>query len=101
MSICDDYGIPHSEFKEWDEDDQDKAIAWRIYKAQHCDKCGTADEEWQWDRFAYEAEVHRCRGCEILQMTEEALQEEKGSKAGLRVVLKKSEPTMPVGVQRK
>lgn len=88
MKICDDYGIPHSEFLSWDEDDQDKAIAFRIHEMQHCSRCGTSPEEWEEDRYAYSPEVRRCRGCEMIQSQEEAIQEEAGNKAGLYVTLK-------------
>lgn len=91
MAICDDYGIPHSEFLAWDEDDQDLAIAYRIYKAEHCSQCGTAEEEWKKDNFAYHPEVRRCRGCEVRGLQEEIVQKDleaaKGSTHGLRVVL--------------
>lgn len=88
MTICDDYGIPHSEFLSWSEEDQDKAIAFRLHKAKHCSRCGTSQEEWEENRYAYYPEVNRCRGCEMREQQEEAVQQEKGSKAGLYVVLK-------------
>lgn len=91
MAICDDYGIPHSEFLGWEENDQDLAIAYRIYKAEHCSECGTSERDWEKDRHAYSPEVRRCRGCEVRGLQEEMmrkdLEDAKGSTHGLRVVL--------------
>lgn len=63
MSYCYEQGIPHSEFLGWEPDDRAKTLAFMLEKAARCDMCGTAEWEWEADRFAYSPEQHGCRGC--------------------------------------
>lgn len=69
-------GIPHSTFLSWDEDDQDKALAYRRERATVCTGCGTRQVEWEDDRFAYVAESHQCLGCEVLAQERENIPDE-------------------------
>ena len=55
--------MPHSEFLAWDVDDRAKAIAFMLNEQEKCALCGTADWEWEEDRFAYEPVLHQCWGC--------------------------------------
>lgn len=64
-------GIPHSVFLSWDEDDQDKALAYRREQATVCTGCGTRRAEWEADRFAYVAQSHQCPGCEVLSQEQD------------------------------
>lgn len=59
-------GIPHSVFLNWAPDDQDKALAWAKDQASRCPNCGTRQEDWDRDRFAYIAETRQCPGCEVI-----------------------------------
>lgn len=70
-------GIPHSEFLAWDEDDQDKALAFRRAEREICSGCGTRRVEWEEDRFAYVGATHRCPGCEIIEQERRNLGEDQ------------------------
>lgn len=63
MRFCNDNGIPHSAFMEWDREDQAKALAYMFEDAERCSMCGTADWEWQDNRNAYEPVLATCLGC--------------------------------------
>lgn len=68
-------GIPHSRFLEWDELDQDKALAWLREQATVCKGCGTRKAEWDRDRFAYVGQIKYCPGCEVLAMEQDNVPE--------------------------
>jgi hypothetical protein len=67
LQFCNENGIPHSQYLQWDPTDRAKAMAFAAVKAEHCVMCGTA--EWEWDpkqggkRRAYEAVEKFCPGC--------------------------------------
>jgi len=63
LAFCNEHGIPHSEFLSWDPDDRSKAIGYLAYEGEKCALCGTADWEWEENRFAYEPVLHQCMGC--------------------------------------
>ena len=65
MSLCADFGIPHSQLLSWEPEDRAKAVAFAVEKNQRCQMCGTAPWEWEANRFAYEPVVTVCRGCQI------------------------------------
>lgn len=71
MTLCAEYKIPHSVFLSWDAEDRAKAIAFMYAKSEECVMCGTSSYEWNEDRFAYVAEIHHCRGCEIKKALQE------------------------------
>jgi len=52
-------------------------------KAARCQMCGTADWEWEADRYAYEPAVRLCRGCEI----KESVSDQTDKRPGQRVEL--------------
>lgn len=64
-------GIPHSVFLSWDEDDQDKALAYVKEQESVCDGCGTREEVWRQDRYAYVGWNITCPGCEIIEQENE------------------------------
>lgn len=72
MSLCNDWGIPHSEFLEWDPEDRAKAMAFVSAKAERCDLCGTAQYEWDENRHAYEPVETFCMGCYLKSGAEES-----------------------------
>jgi len=76
LAYCVPLGIPHSKFLEWDELDQDKALAWTRERAKCCPGCGTRAEEWKRDRFAYVGQTRYCPGCEILEQERENVRED-------------------------
>jgi hypothetical protein len=67
LQFCDDNGIPHSTFLEWEDTDRAKALAFILEKGSKCHMCGTAP--WEWDekqggsKYAYEAVGVQCPGC--------------------------------------
>lgn len=63
QKFCNEHGLPHSEFLEWDPSDRAKALAFEIEESLRCAMCGTA--QWQWDenRYAFEVVPHDCPGC--------------------------------------
>lgn len=63
MLICEQMGIPHSKFLQWDSTDRAKAIAFQMEKASKCVMCGTAEWEWEENRRAYEPVEKFCMGC--------------------------------------
>lgn len=94
MRFCNEHGIPHSEFLDWEEDDRSKQLAYMIHDAQTCGMCGTS--AWEWDeeqggsRFAYEPVEEICPGCERKDWLRDSKKEKR---AGSFVTLKKTETT--------
>lgn len=68
LAYCVPLGLPHSEFLSWEDEDQDKALAYLRDKATVCGGCGTRPREWAGDRFAFVAQHSVCPGCEVLEM---------------------------------
>jgi hypothetical protein len=83
MVICAEYHLPHSVFLEWEPEDRAKAIAYHLEKNERCQLCGSANWEWDQNRFAYEAVETMCQGC--LRIS--AMQETTGNRPGVSVVL--------------
>lgn len=71
MSLCDEYGIPHSEFLGWSDEDRAKTLAYRYEKSDRCVMCGTAPWEWEGNKNAYTHEDRFCMGCYIKHMANE------------------------------
>lgn len=85
MAFCNDKGIPHSEFLEWPENDQDKALAFRRFESTRCGTCGTREEDWEEHRHAFIGDLYRCPGCEILEQEKSNVPDgEKGIHVRLR-----------------
>jgi len=63
MSVCQEYRIPHSEFMDWPFEDQVKAVALMILKAEECTLCGTHPQDWEENEDAFVAESKWCPGC--------------------------------------
>lgn len=63
MQYCNEHGLPHSKFLAWDPIDRAKALAFVLEKNERCVMCGTAEWEWELDRFAYEPVEKFCHGC--------------------------------------
>lgn len=67
MRFCNDSGIAHSQFLEWEVTDRAKALAQLLEAGDRCHLCGTA--QWEWDpkrggnKFAYEPVAVMCPGC--------------------------------------
>jgi hypothetical protein len=88
LAYCVPRGLPHSAFLSWDQDDQDKALAWEAERRAHCPDCGTRRDEWDpdrgGDRYAYLAVDYRCLGCESL---EQAQRDRDQTQLGMKVAL--------------
>lgn len=80
----------------WSEDAQEYALAWDAHQRACCPTCGIHPAEWDesrgGDRNAYRADLHRCRGDELL----DRLDVPKGE-MGLRKVLVPNIATDPEG----
>lgn len=84
MAYCVPNGIPHSEFRSWDEHDQEKALAWQLRESDRCGACGTLGSDWEDDDFAYVGHVRQCPGCEIIERERDQVREgERGVHVGL------------------
>lgn len=94
MSYCNEHGIPHSRFLEWDPEDRAKAIAFALEKAQVCSMCGTAEWEWHEDRRAYLPVVEVCPGCQLKETMRD--DDTVSRTAGAQVVLLPKAAAMPV-----
>lgn len=71
-------------FLDWDELDQDAALAWQSDKGATCPECGTRPDEWEEDEDAYTAHIDRCQGCRELAVRQADVPD--GEK-GIRVYL--------------
>lgn len=72
MSFCNENGIPHSEFLDWDPVDRAKALAFALEASERCTLCGTAPWEWEENPHAYDAGEKFCKGCYIKQTTSDS-----------------------------
>jgi len=63
MSYCHEKAIPHSVFLEWDPEDRSKVLAYIMEQSLRCTMCGTAEWEWEENKFAYTPLEEFCRGC--------------------------------------
>lgn len=85
LSLCHEWGIPHSQFLEWDPEDRAKAIAFSMARNEICDLCGTGEWEWNENRRAYTPTETFCMGC-----YQKSLLDEGGSLPGSSVTLVKT-----------
>lgn len=83
MLICSEAGIPHSEYMEWSDVDRSKAIAFQIEKNSKCAMCGTAEWEWEENRFAYEPVAKLCMGCYVKEVASEDTMQQPGTTISL------------------
>lgn len=91
MQFCNTAGIPHSQFLDWDQTDQNKVLAYLFEDSLRCGMCGTAD--WEWEKEdenglvkpirAYEPVGHFCMGCYLKSVAGE----ENGNDPGYTVQL--------------
>ena len=91
LAFCNEHGIPHSEFLAWDPLDRAKALGFMAYEGEKCALCGTADWEWEEDKFAYEPVLHQCWGCYYKSVYYDSLGKPP---AGATVELQKVTPQM-------
>jgi hypothetical protein len=96
LSVCAEFKISHSHFlggpNRWTDDDREKAIWWLRRQREACGECGTRPDEWDekvgGHRHAYVAKYEHCRGCEVKQAADKALENDrKHYPKGMRVVL--------------
>ena len=73
LAFCNEQGIPHSKFLAWDPDDRAKVLGYMAFLGEKCALCGTADWEWEEDRFAYEPVLHQCMGCYMKSVYHDSL----------------------------
>lgn len=71
MSYCAEHGIPHSKFLKWSTEDRSKTLAYVMENSLICQMCGTAEWQWEEDRFAFEPMAKRCHGCHAKDITAE------------------------------
>jgi hypothetical protein len=83
MEYCFDHAVPHSQFMEWSEDDQDKVIAYNVFKRTVCAKCGTIPEDWLDEQGEYlepppyVVTTRHCPGCATLSDAREEIPQER------------------------
>lgn len=65
LQYCNEHGIPHSQFLDWEPADRAKALAYLLEQAERCQMCGTAGWEWNANRRAYEPVETFCPGCQM------------------------------------
>ncbi len=111
MELCETWGIPHSIFLGrpwpkpgealWLDEDQDKAIAYFLFKKESCAQCGTREEDWVDESGRYlnppklEPIAVRCHGCETKEQFQDSLP--KGAtQRGVYVAFRKFDPRNPV-----
>ena len=87
LDYCVPLGIPHSAFLAWDEDDQDKAIAYTLEMRRVCKSCGTRADEWTNDKDAYTGDLYRCFGCERIEQEQDNVPDDKTKARGVKVRL--------------
>lgn len=100
LEYCIEQGIPHSVFlgravkpgdQLWLDEDREKVIAYKHWRALHCPRCQTKRDEWDPDkggsRTAYIAWPDRCPGCEVLDSTQEQIRNSEMNSHGLTVGL--------------
>lgn len=68
---------------DWDPSDRAKLLAWLVESSSRCSQCGTAEWEWDEDRFAYEPSVHQCWGCYYKEIS----RDDAEGMAGARITL--------------
>lgn len=85
LAYCVPLGLPHSEFLSWDEDDQDKALEYISQQKTVCEGCGTREETWENDQYAYVSWAKRCPGCELLDQEKDNWTDRPSS--GIRIML--------------
>lgn len=95
MRFCNEHGMPHSQFLDWNPDDQAKALAMMFDDAQRCQLCGTADWEWEQDRHAYEPVLKTCLGCYYKEISRE------GQEIGPGVTVALEKPGTMASAQRR
>jgi hypothetical protein len=66
-----DHAIPHSQWLNWSAEDRAKTVAMLMDVNERCQMCGTAEWEWQENRFAYEPVEKRCQGCYLKAISSE------------------------------
>jgi len=71
MSYCFEKGISHGEFLAWPPEDRAKTLAYALEQSARCQLCGTAEWEWNENRFAYEPQEQFCQGCYLKTVASE------------------------------
>lgn len=94
MALCEELRIPHSEFFEWAEADQVKAIAFRRRRLLRCPRCGSSDHDFVdpetgrlFEIPLVQTKVDRCFGCMEVEKTRDGI--DADDRAGLTVRLVK------------
>lgn len=79
MAWCSEHGLPHSALLDWSPTDRAKLAAYLIESSSRCQLCGTAEWEWEDDRFAYEPIAKQCYGCYRKEIYEEDATKQPGT----------------------
>lgn len=82
MEYCGPKGIPHSVFLDWDEEDQGKALAHLLHKANQCPRCGQFPEDWIDEEGRLRiptpkiAQTVACNACSVVQDRQKMIEKE-------------------------
>jgi hypothetical protein len=100
MSYCFEKGISHDEFLAWSNEARAKTLAYALEQASRCQLCGTAEWEWDENRFAYEPEEKFCHGCHLKAVASEGNNSLPGTTVELTPVTDLSKAVKKVRHQR-
>jgi DNA-directed RNA polymerase subunit RPC12/RpoP len=86
IEYCAEKAIPHSEFLEWSEDDQEKAMVWLTDTKTRCPDCGTREDEWDPKKggslHAYHVSSYICINCKNVEDEYEDARIKEGKRKG-------------------
>lgn len=101
MAYCYEKGISHDEFLSWSPESRAKTLAFALESAAKCQLCGTAEWEWEENRFAYEAEEKFCKGCYLKAVASEGHNNLPGTTVELVPVTELGKAVKKVRAQRR
>lgn len=88
--------MPHSEFLKLSIHDRSKMMWHFMHTNTRCPGCGTHKSDWDEEsggsRYAFIADMDKCRGCEIKDTKSKWAEKADALKAGWRVILRRPKP---------
>ena len=101
MAYCVEKAIPHSQWLSWSDEDRAKHTAYWLEQASTCQLCGTAEWEWEENKFAYEPAQKFCRGCYLKAQEAESAGNMPGTTVELNPVTPEYRARMQVIAKRR
>lgn len=100
MSYCYEKGLSHDEFLSWSNEARAKTLAFALEQSSRCQLCGTAEWEWDENRFAYEPVEKFCHGCHLKAIATEGNNSLPGTTVELSPVTDMSKALKKVRFER-